>query len=79
MSKKPKPTLRQLVEAYRERIRDPGEPPVTIAELCEDMGLSRSHLNHLMAGRRGATKWTIERIASVLDLDVSVVTDALSR
>ena len=56
-----------------DRIRYGYDPPLTLTELAERVGVSLSYLSHMLAGRRPATD---EVIARVEELTLGRVTKA---
>lgn len=71
-------SLRGLVDAAARRGLPPTDPPLPLANVAALCGISRSHLYHLLAGRKVAGGHTIARLAAGLGVSRPTVERALA-
>lgn len=71
-------TFRQMVDEFRARGRRYVSPR-PMRQIADRLGISRTHLYNLMDGHKGASDWTLRRIARAFGTSVDEVRDALKK
>jgi predicted DNA-binding transcriptional regulator AlpA len=70
--------FRDIIDEYRSRGRVYARP-LSMGIVAKRFGISRSHLYYLIAGQRGATDWTVRRIARATKYSVAFVRAAITK
>ena len=71
--------LRQLVDRYRRQGIPDDAPPRSMIQVAKVFGITRQFLYDIIAGEKGASPETEERMATAMGLSASTVHRAIGR